>query len=392
MVHISKKNMNILQITDDLPPRVLGGSGRIVLETSEALADRGHDVSILTAGDPAIIPSYGKKISIHTIPVLPKRWAHYRSVFSKKREEKILAVIRQVQPDIIHAHGIAWQMGYRWIGRARKMGIPCIWTAHGTMHISYGKVTGTETALWLTDIRQARWTYNPFRNACIRSYLHQCHILSVSDALRDYMANYSYTATTLHNGINLNFWQASVSQKEARQLCKLPADKSLFLIAGRMGYSKGLRHLLRSLPAAAHLIVAGSIDSALVAEYGERLHPFSNQTAEQMKLLYAACDATVVPSVYLDPFPTVCLESMACSRPVIATSWGGSKEAVIDSKTGWIVDPTDNAAFSSQLNWCSEHRTELPSFGKAGREHMEKHFARELYIDQLLEHYGQCRN
>ena len=106
-----------------------------------------------------------------------------------------------------------------------------------------------------------------------------------------------------------------------------------------------------------------------------------------MQTLYAACDATLVPSVYLDPFPTVCLESMACARPVIATIHGGAKEAVNDGVTGWLVDPLHEEAFTDRLRWCITHRSELPEFGEAARKHIEEHFSMEKYVDAVLEIY-----
>src|SRR3989344_2833734 len=41
--------MRILTITDELPPYILGGSGRIAWETSKGLQALGHEVTILTA-------------------------------------------------------------------------------------------------------------------------------------------------------------------------------------------------------------------------------------------------------------------------------------------------------------------------------------------------------
>lgn len=384
--------MKILQISEDLPPVILGGSGRIAWETSLALVQRGHEVHLLTSAPKGSFSAMQDGIHIHTTPRRSLRFAHFRSVFSQKVASETLAVIDAVQPDLIHAHGLAWQTGYRWIKGAVQRGIPVVYTCHGVMHIAYGKVTGSEKHLWLRDLKRTRWETNPFRNMLIRRALNQTKkIICVSDTLKKYIARFGYTNTvTLHNGIDLSFWKVTTSQADARKQLGLPADRPLFLLAGRLGHDKGGDVIAKSLPPDAELILAGDIPKGGFDNIKDRVHSFRNQSPEKMRLLYCACDAAVVPSIYLDPFPTVCLESMAMSRPVIATTFGGAKEAVIDGVTGWVINPEDTDAFRKKLEWCTEHRSELSAFGKAGRKRMEEVFSLDIYIGKLLAIYREA--
>ncbi len=261
-------------------------------------------------------------------------------------------------------------------------------TTHDTMMVSYGKVRGNENTVWSRDLQRMRWEYNPFRNLLIRRYLRDvAAVLCVSDALRLFLERYGFhKLQTLHNGIDTTFWREVSPKTDARRALNLPTDAPLFLLAGRIGTDKGSEALLHAMPPDAHVLLAGRADLSGFALLGKRLHYFAHQTPEEMRLLYSAADATVVPSIYLDPFPTVCLESMACTRPVIATCMGGAKEVVEDGKTGWVVDPR-SSAFAERLQWCSDHREELTSFGKAGRERVEKEFSLEKNLDALLALY-----
>jgi glycosyltransferase involved in cell wall biosynthesis len=194
----------------------------------------------------------------------------------------------------------------------------------------------------------------------------------------------------LHNGIDLSFWKPEITQNEARRKLSLPLDRPLFLFAGRIGHDKGSTAITRTLPAAAHLIVAGSVDRSIFRDLSGRVHFFPDQTAEQMRSLYAACDVALVLSIYLDPFPTVCLEAMACERPVIATTHGGAKEAVENSRTGWVVDPLNEVELRDRLESCLQNPTELRRCGREGRRHVESNFSQTIYLDNLLAIYGQC--
>ena len=74
-------------------------------------------------------------------------------------------------------------------------------------------------------------------------------------------------------------------------------------------------------------------------------------------------------------------------RPVLATSWGGARESVIDSKTGWIMDPLDETAWKSRMQWCVDNSDKLDAMGAAGRERMIANFDLKRMVDQLDEIY-----
>ena len=59
---------------------------------------------------------------------------------------------------------------------------------------------------------------------------------------------------------------------------------------------------------------------------------------EELPRFYAACDIFVIPSV-VEAFGLVTIEAMACGKPVIAGRSGGVEEAVVDGKTGILVEP-----------------------------------------------------
>ncbi len=376
--------MKILLVTDGLPPLVLGGTGNIVMQIAKGLSKNGHDVSTLSFSDK---PKQSKQH--FELPARSTRWMHYRSVFSKKREQEVLRVIETVKPDIIHAHTIANQAGYRWIKPARERDIEVIMTAHDVVNVACGRVTGFEKALWLKDLLRCKWSWNPFRTSIIRKTLNQhVKVLTVSDALREFMTRNGFTnLTTVHNGIDTNFWKPE-DQKKIRTTLDLPYEKTMFFLAGRLGIDKGTDLIVKTLPKDAHLIIAGRAHLPNFAPVKDRLHYFANQGPAEMRDLYAACDAVLVPSRCLDCFPTMCLEGMSCERAILATSWGGSKEAVIDGKTGWVMDPMNEAAWAEKMQWCVEQRSTLGSVGKEGRKHMIKSFALPTFLDELENMYN----
>lgn len=383
--------MRILHIVDGIPPTVLGGTGRIVLEVARSQQRAGHDVGILSAATAGTLPDTLDGIRLLSIEPQSERTAHYRSVFSRTLERSVLKIIDVFQPNIVHAHTISRQVGYRWMSEMKRCNIKLIVTCHDVSHISYGKIWPGRAPSWWQDFRRYRWSWNPFRHMLIRSFLKNAdQILTVSDALKTELELHKFPPMqTVHNGIDLSFWKPSMTKQEARQVLKLPTNRFLFLLAGRMGFDKGSTLIAATLPKNADLVLAGDRFSDEFAPVKDRMHIFYNQSAEEMRLQYAASDIVLVPSRCLDCFPTVCLEAMAMQRPVLATSWGGAKESVEDGKTGWILDPFDENAWREKMAWCLSHPQELAAAGDAGRARMEKEFSITMMINQLEKVYAE---
>jgi len=377
--------MRILHIVDGIPPYALGGTGRIVTEIARGQKKIGHSVAILSAAKPGSLPESLDGVQLLTIKPKSERFAHYRAVFSVSREREVIKYIDAFKPDVIHAHTISRQIGYGWMPKAKKRGIKLIITCHDVSHVAYGKVLGTEKNLWLIEMRRHKWRWNPFRTVLIRYFLQSADkIFAVSDALREYLKKCGLqNVETMHNGIDLGFWKTGISKAEARQRLKLPADTFLFLLAGRMGVDKGSTLIAATLPKNADLVLAGDRFSEEFSPVKDRMHIFYNQTADEMKLQYAAADVVLVPSRCLDCFPTVCLEAMAMERPVIATSWGGARESVLDGTTGWILDPLNKQVWREKMEWCEKNSAELTTFGAVARERMSRHFGLLTMLDKL---------
>ena len=84
-------------------------------------------------------------------------------------------------------------------------------------------------------------------------------------------------------------------------------------------------------------------------------------------------------SAYLDPFPTMNLESMAAARAVVGTCFGGTPKAVKDGVTGYVVNPYDEAQQASQIGLPGvlKNPDEATQLGNAGRVRLLERFTVE---------------
>jgi glycosyltransferase involved in cell wall biosynthesis len=79
-----------------------------------------------------------------------------------------------------------------------------------------------------------------------------------------------------------------------------------------------------------------------------------------------ASDATVLASVR-EQFGLVLVEGMACGRPAIAVDRFGPGEIVEDGRTGWLVEPDDDAALAAALRDAIERPDERARRGALAR-------------------------
>lgn len=158
-------------------------------------------------------------------------------------------------------------------------------------------------------------------------------------------------------GLDLSVFQP-LSQQVCRETLSLPPDRRLiFCVASNLSDPRknfqGLFELAHAgeLPEGMMLVCAGkaphginSVDHPQVKWLGFL------ETRAAMAEAIGACDFSIVLSK-ADNLPYVCLETMACGRPVLGTTAGGIPEIVTHGLTGWILPhEADKAALCRALH------------------------------------------
>ena len=99
-----------------------------------------------------------------------------------------------------------------------------------------------------------------------------------------------------------------------------------------------------------------------------------------------------VLATFTEGIPNFIMECMAAGKPVIVTDGGGSKELVLDGKTGFLVPPKDPLALAEKIEFLLDNPDIACRLGRAGRERIEKHFSLTQMIDETLKLYEHVLN
>ena len=408
--------MKILLLNDKIPPEGRGGAEAVVWRLAKGLLAAGQDVHVVAATACPPFEDLREGIATtHLHAAYPERFRAWLSLWNPQTAGAFRKLLEQLKPDVVNAHNIHRLLSYRTLKLARDAGCGVVFSAHDAMPFAYDKLKlplatlGREGSYRLPrwyNLRQNRFRYNPFRNITIRHYLERhSHIRTVpSRALADAFAeNDMPPVEVAHNGIDLNEWrpvdEATVAELRGRFDL---VDRPVILIAGRLTREKGMIQMLRALdvlresvPNAKLLILSSrDIESQIPAEFAQ-LRPCiclgGWLSGAELRAAFQLADVVTVPSIYLDPFPTVNLEAMALGKPVVATCFGGSAELVLDGETGFIVDPFDTATFADRLGRLLRDEGLRREMGWRGRERIRRKFLLKQQVGRMIEIYERAQ-
>jgi glycosyltransferase involved in cell wall biosynthesis len=156
---------------------------------------------------------------------------------------------------------------------------------------------------------------------------------------------------------------------------------------------KGIQHLLAAMSrlvarrSGVALVVLGSGPfeaplRAMTEELGlADVVTFMGHRSDVADLLPAA-DVFCHPTL-LDVLPTVIIEAMAASLPVVASRTGGIPELVDNGVSGLLVEPGAPAPLAAALERVLSDPALAERFGVAGRRRVHQSFERTMQVDRL---------
>ena len=406
--------MKILILSDSFPPYNYGGAGRIAQMLALAYLKRGNEVVVITTvrhkGKAGIEREEGVKI-YRIYARYPERWRAYLSLYNPQTIPFIREIFEAESPKIIHAHNVHFYLSYHSFKVAHSLKIPVVLTLHDTMTFDYGKFTQFVNPDDLSDkpnfnykyralaaVKRYKFWYFPFRNSLIRFYLNHYILrrIAVSHELRKALVVNGIRCTdVIHNGIDLERVRTTKAEVQLFKAKYGLERKRAVLFGGRVSYWKGAELLLHAMK----FVIAGMPEAVLIilGRCGERIIKLARQldttdslicpgwlTGSELYAAYGASDVVVIPSIYLDPFPTTALEAMALSKPVIGTCFGGVKEVVINGKTGYIVNPFNVRSLADKIEELLLKKDEAVRMGQEGHERINNEFTIQRCAGQYL--------
>jgi len=302
----------------------------------------------------------------------------------------ILKEILELKPDIVHIHGN--HPPYPVIGvMMRKFfkKIPVIFTVHGVyeMEARYEKPR--------TGIKRK---VNKYFIDKVLAYVP--YIIVVSSPLKPPITKITNSKIyIIPNGINLR----EIQNAEICNHIKVKHPSVFFI--GRLERRKGVDILLRAIsiikkemPEICGYIMGGGPLENELKELTKKLDIEENVNflgfkSEKEKYSYIkSVDICIIPSRY-EPFGIVCLEAMACGKPVVASNVGGLPYVIEDGKSGLLFERGNAKDLANKIIFLLQLQNEdlRNKMGEAGQERA-KNFTWDKIAERTLKLYNDVVN
>ena len=327
----------IAPLTESVPPKLYGGTERVVAFLTDELVAMGHDVTLFASGD-----------SITSAKLEPM---HPRALrFDAALRDAIaphLLMLEQVAAraeefDVLHCHLDYWPFSL-----FSRLATPFLTTLHGRL-----------------DLAELRPIYRCFDSV---------PLVSISDAQRRPLPEANFVGTVYH-GLPADL----LRPRPVRQgylaflgrICPEKCPDRAIEIARRTGIPLKMAAKVDRVDTDYHeAVVRPLIDGRLVEHIGEI------GDGEKSDFLSGAL-ALLLPIDWPEPFGLVMIEAMACGTPVIAFNAGSVPEIVEDGVTGFVVN--------SMAEACQAVRR-LPELSRAViRARFEQRFTSERMAEDYV--------
>ena len=213
----------------------------------------------------------------------------------------------------------------------------------------------------------------------------------------------------IFRGINIDYFnQKNISilkQEKLKKEWNLESNKFTILMPGRLTTWKGQEKFIEALNILVEDYKTTNFQAILLGPdqgrkvYLKKLNSLTERYnltkkirfinhCEEMPLAYSLADVVVSASIEPEAFGRVAVESQSMGKPIIASNIGGSKETVLNRKSGYLYKHDDPRDLAKYLNTVIQlNQEELKLMGNEGRKNVTKKFDVEIMCDSNLREY-----
>lgn len=390
------------------------GSGpeMVLFQSMETLKKLGHETIPFSMKHPSNLPTPYSKYFVTEVNYHDQNGSFVRKlkiatslIYSWEAKKKMERLLEDSRPDVAHLHNIYHQLSPSILPVLKKRGIPTVMTLH-----DFKLVCPNYTFLRsdsLCEICEGKYFYQAIKHRCIYNSL----VFSALGALEMYLHRWWGVYT---KSVDL-FIALSKFAKNKMTKYGIPEEKIVvlpncidlssnyptgktedyILFVGRLSEKDGIITLVKAMERLPQikLVIAGEgelKEKLLQIKRGKKLdniHLAGFLKGDKLKKLVNEAKFTVFPAIWYHNCPVAILESLAFSKPVVASNLGSIPEFVEDGVDGLLFEPGDTFDLSEKIKYLYQKPLLVKKMGIAGRLKIENRFSKDAYYPQLLKIY-----
>ncbi len=307
--------------------------------------------------------------------------------------------IKKINPDIIHLHNIdRYPLTILLACKNKKVvrtihdyGVICptMWCVKkNTLKVCEGgigpKCYKNCISFWKYLIYKIIFLKNPLQKKIVNKFI------SPSKTLKKYLVKHKFK--------NVNYVPLFVKLPEAKKVKK---KKNSLLFVGSLTKQKGIGLLIKSIPYIKKKIPDIKLHIVGEGEEKEKIEQFIKQNKisdniimhgkmkhSKLSRLYAESSLFVMPSVWLEQFGLVGIESILCGTSVITTSRGGIVEWLDEGNNGFFFRDIKPKIIADDIINAIRHNIPAHKL-KKNQEKIKKEYNKENYKNNMQKIYKE---
>jgi glycosyltransferase involved in cell wall biosynthesis len=321
--------MKIVILVHQFPPKWLAGTELATYYLAENLAQRGHEIHVITSLDRGLPEeSFEKGFHIHRLPRIGIRFVAGLIFWAE-----IVRKIKKINPDIIHVQSI-------------NIAIP-VWISKKILKIPFvvmGQGSDIYLPVWFTKLTSKTLMKNA-----------DSVIALTNDMKRVMQDIYDRDIVVVPNGIDLNEYIVRLP------IQRIERSEKRILFVGRLHPIKGVRYLLQAMllihkdmPKARLILVGDGEERDYLENLTDHLGlrecvDFVGKVPHgRIPDFMRQSDLFVLPSLS-ESFGIVNLEAMACRLPIVATNVAGIPDLIENGVNGYLVPPENFQEMANKI-------------------------------------------
>jgi len=298
------------------------------------------------------------------------RWA--APLYGGQINRFIRKKLPEIQPDIIHVHGMAPLEGYQ------IKGVPLVYTNHTSGYLERIEKGGIR------------------RMALLRRLFAKPQLfLAPSRELLEIPFPISAEKEYIPNGVDGTKYRFDAQARiEIRSAMGLRDDHVLGILTRRLVPKNGVIHLARAARLLSderlRFLIIGDgpefdeVSACLAQNFENRFTMLGAKRHEEIIPYYSAADFSILPSL-MEATSISGLEAMATSLPLIGTRIGGIPDLIEEGKNGFLCDSANDEDLAEKIN--ALLHVDMKAFGAYSRGLIESKFAWPRIARRTLEAY-----
>ncbi len=396
--------MKILMVNKFLYPR--GGSESYMLYLAEHLKKMGHEVEFFGMYDESNTVGNSKGLYTQNMDFHSKGFGRFlypfKIIYSFEAKKKIMQVIDDFKPDIVHMNNINFQLTPSIIYAVKKKGIPLVQTVHDYQmicpnHLLYNfeknvpcekcvngshiyciknKCIHGSTVKSIIGVLEAK--FYSFLKTYKKVDLYVCPSHFLENKLLSAKGYYKGKTKTIHNFINKEKFVNLDSRED-----------SYILFVGRLSKEKGIEKLSRTaklLPEYTFVIAGSGPDEEILKDI-PNVKLLGFLTGKKLTELMGNAKLLILPSVCYENCPLSILEAHAMGVPVVTMNSGGMAELVKDGVTGTLVNEPTPEEIAHKLRETIEDKDYYNTLRENCKNEKNNILSVETYADILMKEY-----